>query len=324
MARKPPRAHSRNLRRMTMTLFASAQRWLRASRPGFLVVSLVAAVLGVVIPQACGCGWDAPAAVATVLLAVLTHAAVNLYNDWGDDRLGSDAINTQRLFPFSGGSRVIQEGVVSAEAMLTAAQILAIVVVGGGVILAARSGPGLLLVGLAGLALGWAYSNPRIALMGRGWGELAVALGWWLIVIGADYVQRHSFSAIAAVAAVPLALLVAAILWAAEFPDAQADAASGKHTLVVRWGPRRAVWGYGALVTLAHGWVGIWWWVDWLPSTAWWALGAAPLSLVAAVALGRHANEVARLRPAIALTIAAAVAHGVLLIAAFVAIARMR
>jgi 1,4-dihydroxy-2-naphthoate octaprenyltransferase len=310
---------------MTLTSFRrSLQRWLAASRPGFLVVTLVAALLGVAIAPACGCGWNPLAAAATVLLALLTHAAVNLYNDWADSVLGSDAINTERLFPFSGGSRVIQDGVISAQAMRQMALLLAIVVTGGGLVLAARAGPGLLLVGLAGLLLGWAYSSPKVALMSRGWGELAVAAGWWLIVIGADYVQRHAFSAIAAVAGVPLALLVAAILWAAEFPDAKADAASGKHTLVVRLGPQPAAAVYAALVLVAHAWVLVGWWADWLPFTAWWALGAAPLSLVAAGLLARHASQVSRLRPAIALSIAAAVLHGALLTAAFVAVARLR
>lgn len=302
----------------------SFKQWLMASRPGFLAVTLVAAVLGVSIAQACGCGWDPLAAVATVVLALLTHAAVNLYNDWGDSVLGSDALNTERLFPFSGGSRVIQDGVIPAAEMRAMAHSLAMVVAGGGVVLAARAGPGLLLVGLAGVLLGWAYSSPRVALMGRGLGELAVASGWWLIVVGADYVQRHAFSAMAAVAGVPMALLVTAILWTAEFPDARADAASGKRTLVVRLGPQRAAWAHAALVLAAHGWVAVAWWVDWLPFTAWWALAAAPLSLLAAGLLLRHARDVRRLRPVIAFTIAAAVLHGVLLTAAFVAVARLR
>jgi 1,4-dihydroxy-2-naphthoate octaprenyltransferase len=264
------------------------------------------------------------AAVATVVLAVLAHAAVNLYNDYGDSLIGSDAINTERLFPFSGGSQVIQQGRITADQMRSAAALLAMVAVGGGVLLAARAGPGLLAVGMAGLLLGWAYSHPGVALMTRGWGELCVALAWWLVVVGADYVQRHGFSAMAALSGVSLACLVAGILWAAEFPDARADAAVGKRTLVVRLGPDRAAWGYVVLVHAAHLWVWAWWWADWLPSTAWWALASAPVSWAACVGLLRHRRDVARLRPVMALSIGAALLHGALMIAAFVAIARLR
>jgi 1,4-dihydroxy-2-naphthoate octaprenyltransferase len=85
-------------------IHAPPGRWLLASRPGFIVVTVVAAALGIAQAQACGCGWDAPAAVATLLLAALAHAAINLYNDYGDAVGGSDAVNTGRLFPFSGGA----------------------------------------------------------------------------------------------------------------------------------------------------------------------------------------------------------------------------
>ena len=64
--------------------------------------------------------------------------------------------------------------------------------------------------------------------------------------------------------------------------------------------------------------------MDWLPSTAWWAFGSAPLSLAAALALWRRRRQGARLRPAMMLTIAAAALHGALLTSAFVAIARLR
>ena len=309
---------------MTTSFPARALHAWRATRPGFLLVTAVAAGLGIAQSQACGCGWDPVGAVATMVLALMTHAAVNLYNDYGDAVGGSDAINTQRLTPFSGGSRAIQDGLFTAEQMRQGALWLAMLVVGGGILLAARAGPGLLLVGLAGATLGWAYSSPRVALMSRGLGEPAVALGWWLVVVGADHVQRHAFSAMAAVSGVSLALLVLAILWVADVPDAAADAAVGTRTLVVRWGAGAAAWAYLGLVLAAHGWVALWWWVDWLPTAAWWALGSLPVSLLSALVLLRHARTPARLRPAVAAAIAAACVHGLLLTAAFLAVVRLR
>lgn len=298
--------------------------WLAATRPGFLVATLVTVMLGIVLAQACGCGWDPLGAAASLVLALMTHAAVNLYNDYGDAIGGSDAVNTGRIAPFTGGSRFIQDGALSERQVRDAAQALAIVVVGGGIWLTARSGPGLLLVGLAGALLGWAYSHPGVALMSRGLGVPSVIAGWWLIVIGADYVQRHAFSAIAAVAAVSPAILLALILLVAEFPDARADAQAGKRTWVVRFGPGTAAALYVALATGAHAWAAAWWWADWLPTRAWWALGSAPLSLAAAALLLRHHRDPARLKPAIVWTLAAAVLHTVLLGAAFVSVAMLR
>lgn len=298
--------------------------WLAAVRPGILAVTLASAMLGVVVAWSCGCGRDLPAAAATLVLALLTHAAVNLYNDWGDAIGGSDAVNRGRIAPFTGGSRVVQDGVLGAARLRDAAQMLAIVVVGGGVWLAARAGPGLLAIGAAGLLLGWAYSSPRVALMARGWGEAAVAAGWWLVVVGADYVQRQRFDAIPAVAAVSPALLIAAVLWVAEFPDAEADARVGKRTLVVRLGPDAAAWMYVALVAAAHLWLWAWWRVRWLPTHADWALASVLPAAGAATWLLAHRHTPSRLRPAIVLTLLTAVLHPLLLGAAFVAVAALR
>lgn len=293
---------------------------LAATRPGFLAVTAVACGLGIAVALACGCGARPLAAGATVVLALLAHAAANVYNDWADDRLGSDAINEDRIAPFSGGSRLIQDGVLAAARMREWAAWLAMLAVGGGIVLAALSGPALLVIGLAGAAIGWAYSSPRVALMSRGAGEIAVAAAWWLVVLGADYVQRQRLHDMAAIAGVSYALLVAAVLLVNEFPDRSADAAVGKRTLVVRLGPEGAVMLYAALVALAHGWVAAWWWAQWLPTQAGWALLSAPLSLAAVVLLARNARQPRRLRPAVVLTLAAALSHGLLLGAAFVAV----
>lgn len=303
---------------------ARTARWVAASRPGFLVVTLVAALTGIFSAWACGVRPDVPAALVTVLLALLAHAAINLHNDWGDALIGSDALNTDRIAPFTGGSRVVQDGVFTPAQLRDMVQRLGLVVVGGGLLLAAWSGPGLLAIGLAGLLLGYAYSSPGWALMSRGLGELAVAAGWWLVVVGADYVQRGQFSAMPALAGVSPALLIAAMLWVAEFPDARSDAQAGKRTLVVRLGPVAAAWGYLALVVAAHVWVAAWWLALWLPTTAWWALGSAPLSVAAGVWLLAKARQPAALRPPIVLTLAAAVLHGVLLTASFVSVLMLR
>ena len=299
-------------------------RWLAATRPGFLLLTAAGVVLGSVQAWACGCAQDLPAAAAALGLAVLAHAAANLWNDWGDAVSGADALNDASLFPFTGGSRLIQTGEFRAEELRDAAQVLAIVVVGGGVWLSARVGPWLLLTGLVGLALGWAYSQPRVALVARGAGEATVALAWGGVVVGADLVQRHAFSAIAALTAVGFALLAAAILWINEFPDARADAAAGKRTLVVRLGPEAAALGHLALGVAAHAWTAAWWWADWLPTRAGWGLLSLPLSLAASALLWRHRRRPAALRPAIVLSILAALVHAAGLSAAFLAVVALR
>ena len=291
------------------------------TRPAFLPVTAVACLLGLSTAAACSGGLKLPRAVATVLLALMAHAGANVLNDYCDARNGADAANRDGLFPFTGGSRLIQRGAVSVADTGRWAAFLLLALVPLGLWLAVISGPGLLAVGATGLLLAWAYSAPPLALMSRGLGEAAVALAWWLMVIGADYTQRGHFSVITATTAVSLALLLANILLINGFPDAAADAAVGKRTLVVRLGPVPAAGMYLGLVLLAHGWLAVSVGLLITPQAALWGLVSLPVSLAAAALLWRHATEPQRLRPALALTVAAANLHGLAMAAGLASMA---
>ena len=295
--------------------------WLtlvQMTRPGFLVITAVACVLGTAVAAACGHGPNVWTALATLLLAVLMHAAANVLNDYHDALNGADEANTQGLFPFTGGARLIQNGHVSLQDTHNLAKALLIFLIPCGLLLAVKTGGGLILLGLAGLLLGWAYSAPPLALMKRGLGEATVALTWGLVVVGADYVQRKHFFVIPAAVAVSFALLVGNILVINGFPDATADALVGKRTLVVRLGARWAAWVYLVFALLAYAWlvVGVWLFIH--PEPALWGLASVPLSLWAFLQLHKHANQPALLTSAIVLTIAAAVVHGLTMSAGLV------
>ncbi len=282
---------------------------LRMTRPGFLVITLVACLMGLASAATDG-GVDTVRAIATVLLALIAHASANVLNDYHDALNGADAANSGGLFPFTGGARMIQNGDVSVLDTRFLAQALALFVVPAGLVLAASSGSGLIAIGAAGMLIGWAYSAPPLALMSRGLGEASVAAAWWLIVIGADYVERGAFSPLPALAAAGYALLVANILLINGFPDAAADASVGKRTLAVKLGPDAAALLYLCLGLLAHGWLLAAVGLHLLPGAVLWGLLSLPLSAAAALQLFRHRNEPGRLRPAIVLTIGAAVVHG--------------
>ena len=144
-------------------------------------------------------------------------------------------------------------------------------------------------------------------------GELAVAGGWLLVVVGADYVQRGAFSGQPLAAGLGYALLVANLLYLNQFPDMFADAQAGKRTMVVRLGLRRARWGYLFLAVAAHVSVVVGVAAGALPRLALFSLASLPLSLLAARVLLRHAAIPQALAPGIRLTILAALLHGLIL-----------
>lgn len=214
-----------------------ARIYFLATRPGFFTASVLPVLLG----TAWGYSLTGHLNLLSFLLAVLAiisvHACVNVLNDVYDDMNGTDQINTDHIFPFSGGSRFIQEGLLSREQMRRWGLILGSVSLLFGLALILRDGLPVLWLGLTGLGLGVMYSAPPIALAGRGLGELAVAVGTGLLpVVGAAWLQTHAWDPQVMLLAIPVSIWVGCILLINEIPDRTADEASGKRTLVVRLG----------------------------------------------------------------------------------------
>jgi len=80
-------------------------------------------------------------------------------------------------------------------------------------------------------------------------GEVFVGLNFGILMtLGSYYVQTVTFGWEPVVAGVPVALLIAAVLYINQFQDFKADKEAGKTHLVVRLGRRRASVGYTAVM----------------------------------------------------------------------------
>ena len=152
-------------------------RYLAATRPAFLTVTFAGSLIGLGTAFADGVAIDWARALVTILFALVAHAGANVVNDYFDALNGTDALNTELLHPYTGGSRFIQNGYLSLAEMRRFGYLLLAAVIPGGLWLTLGSGPGLLAIGLAGLLVAWAYSAPPFKLMSRGMGELAITAG---------------------------------------------------------------------------------------------------------------------------------------------------
>lgn len=210
---------------------------LLATRPMFFTASVLPVVLGAAWGARGAGTLDAAATAIALASIVLVHAGVNVLNDVYDELSGGDRINTDRIYPFTGGSRFIQNGVFSVGQMARWGILLLVGGAVAGLMLALAKGATVLLLGAIGVFLGVAYSSPPLRLGGRGLGELAVGLGFGTLpVVGTAWLQSGRWDAESFVLSLPVAIWVALILLINELPDAAADAAVGKRTLVIRLG----------------------------------------------------------------------------------------
>ncbi len=226
--------------------------WLKAMRAPFFTASVIPVMVGAALSHREGF-FDIQGLILTLMLVIAHHAGSNLLNDYYD-ATGSDPIN-QSVTPFSGGSRLIQEGVLPRQIYLRAAIVAYAIGLCITVFLAVNSGNLIILgIGTIGIILGVAYSATLTFGMGRGWGELAVGLAFGpFAVLGSYLVQSNHLSWVAFLAGIPVGLLIMGILVLNEFPDLEADRAVGKRNWVVRTGDvRRAVWIYLGIISLAY------------------------------------------------------------------------
>ena len=190
----------------------------------------------------------------TLFGAAFVHLGLNVANDVFDTMSGADAANTTPT-QFSGGSRVILYGLLSLRQMALLSMAFYAAAVGIGLFLAVDRGfwP-LFWIGLAGVAISVAYTAPPLRLVHRGVGEIAVGLGFGpIMVLGAQYVQMQRFTWEAGYASIPVAILIALVLYANEVPDRPGDAAAGKRTLPVRLSKDAVIRLYETSVFVAFG-----------------------------------------------------------------------
>ena len=94
-----------------------ANRLFHATRPKFFPASA--------LPVLAGSAWEVHAAgsfdwvvfLLALFATVCVHAACNVLNDVGDESGGTDRQNEDRIYPYTGGSRFIQAGIMSASEM---------------------------------------------------------------------------------------------------------------------------------------------------------------------------------------------------------------
>ncbi len=222
--------------------------WLAATRPAFFTASVFSILCALALAWSEEAVFKEEWALLTVLAMILFHAGANVLNDYYD--IHNDNGNQERIYPFSGGSRFIQNNVLSAAETFWLGAFLLL----GGVIIGIwmiwLTGVTLLWIGLAGGVLAVFYSAPP-CLACRGLGDVTIALAFGVLpVAGTVWIQLGEIPVSAWWLGVIVGIFTAAILWVNSLPDLLADRRAGKHTLPVRLGEKYAPYGLAVLFAL--------------------------------------------------------------------------
>jgi 1,4-dihydroxy-2-naphthoate octaprenyltransferase len=211
---------------MTATPREQAERWIAAARPRTLLLA-VTPVLGGVLLAVADSGRLAPfTALATLLAAAGIQIGTNLHNDAADFERGTDT--AERLGP----ARASAQGWFTPAQVKRAAHIAFLTSFLLGLLLVLRGGLPILVLGLAAITAGYAYtSGPRPIAYGP-FGEMFVLSFFGIAAVaGTYYLQTLSLSAGAISLGIALGLPAAAVLMLNNYRDFDTDRAAGRRTL---------------------------------------------------------------------------------------------
>ena len=188
------------------------------------------------------------------LIAVtMTHLASNLLNDYADSRSGADWYD-RNFYGYFGGSKLIQNNILSEGFYLKSALALIIVAFAAVLTLAfSLRNISVVALYLIILLLGISYSEKPFMLSYNGFGEAVVfVLFGPAVVMGGYFIQADVFPDMRSLfISLPFGFLTAAVLFANEVPDFPEDIKARKLTLVSLVGPERSYILYYGLIVLA-------------------------------------------------------------------------
>ncbi|MCP4230009.1 MAG: prenyltransferase [bacterium] len=216
--------------------------FIELGRAPFLSVIIFPFLLGTYFGAVVGGTFDLITFILSFIAVLLIPATANLlgeYYDFHGDTYGQDKGKNK----FSGGSLIVQRGILGRKAPLIAGIVTATVAALLGLYIIFFRGGGwpALAMGAFGLLSGFFYSTKPIRLANLGIGEILIGIcyGWLPIAVGC-WLQAHALPAGVYWFAIPVALAIFNVILINEFPDVEADTKFDKRNLVVRLGKKAA------------------------------------------------------------------------------------
>jgi 1,4-dihydroxy-2-naphthoate octaprenyltransferase len=220
--------------------------WIGAARLRTLPAAIVPVIVGTAVAHVCGgIAWGP--ALAALAGAVAIQIGTNFANDVFDAEKGADGAD--RIGPL----RAVSAGLISAASMKRAMIGAFGVASAFGLYLVISAGWPIVVIGVASVLSGIAYTGGPWPLGYHGLGDVFVMVFFGFVAVcGTVFVQLHAVPGLAWWAAIPVGSLATAILVVNNLRDRNTDVRAGKRTLAVRFGRPAALVEYALLLVAAY------------------------------------------------------------------------
>ena len=217
------------------------QGWIILSRPPFHIVGILPFSLGTFLAYRLAGAFNPEVfilGIAGVMLIMLSTYHSGEYFDQKENAVSSRLHQNQ----FAGGTRMIPEGKMPPGVALWTSIITLLMALTIGIVLqfVYQTGPYTLVLGCLGALPGFFYSTEPIRLVKRGLGEMFIGFCFgWLPVASSYYIQTATIAPVINWLWLPIGLSIFNVILLNEFPDYEADVATGKKNLLYRIGKQK-------------------------------------------------------------------------------------
>lgn len=229
---------------MTRGFKVFVKKWFIAVRPFSFPASVIPILFGTAIAGIkAGYNIDFINFFIALIAMIFLHSATNLLNDYHDYNKKIDVVE----IPVSGG---IMRGLISPALSFQGAMVLYAVGIAMGLYLVYVTGVILLYIGIAGMVIGIFYTQDKFfSFKYNALGDGAVFVNFGVLgTLGAWVIQTGTFSWIPVVWAVPIGLLVIAILHANNWRDINGDRSENIKTVAMILGDKGSFMYYATLL----------------------------------------------------------------------------
>ena len=210
----------------------SLYAWILSARPKTLTGAITPVMIGSALAYMDGHFQWLPALICC-LFASLMQIAANFINDLFDYLKGTD--REDRLGP----ERACAQGWISPRAMRNGIIITVLFTCLIGSSLLFYAGWELIIVGLLCVLFAFLYTTGPYPLSYNGWGDILVIVFFGFVPVGGTYyVQALTWTTDTTIASLICGLLIDTLLVVNNYRDREADARSGKRTVIVRFGEK--------------------------------------------------------------------------------------
>lgn len=248
---------------------SSWRHWLMAIRPKTLSIAIVPVLVGTSLAWSDHQAFTLAPWLAALAASILIQIGTNLYNDAADHARGIDDPAT-RLGP----PRATSQGWLVESHVRLAAKLSFFAAFLLGCYLGTVGGWPIVLIGIAAIASGVAYSIGPYPISHSGFSELFVLVFFGLAAVGGSYyLQSDGLSVAALLAGLAVGAPAAAVLVVNNYRDLENDLRAGKRTLTVRLGRGATKFEFAALILLpflvlpllqVDSFSGDWWLLPWV------------------------------------------------------------